>query len=169
VSHAFQGQAKSFIAAVQDECRKKIRPTTEQQKTEDTRAESFGAGHCVLLIKPLGQFVPVALVSTTTQRAGEGLSGQISYLFSGMRELVVRLADSRINEVTMPVLGAGHGGIYPPLALVGLLLAVAEAARYGQGGQRLKRVTVVVFKRETNSAPEVNPVVVRRALALIGT
>jgi hypothetical protein len=34
----------------------------------------------------------------------------------------------------MPILGVGHAGIYKPLALVGLLLAVAEAARYGQGG-----------------------------------
>lgn len=85
-----------------------------------------------------------------------------------MRELVAKLADARITEVVMPILGAGHGGIHPPLALVGLLSAVAEAARYGQGGQRLRKVTIVIF-RENAKQPQVDPVVVRRALALIGS
>jgi hypothetical protein len=52
--------------------------------------------------------------------------------------------------------------------IVGLLLAVAEAARYGQGGQHLKRVTIVVFKPDAD-IPAVDQVIVRRALALIGT
>jgi hypothetical protein len=81
----------------------------------------------------------------------------------------MRLADARLNEITMPILGAGHGGINPPLALVGLLLAVAEASRYGDGRQCMKKVTIVVFKRDANSLPQVDPVVVRRALALVGS
>jgi len=32
-------------------------------------------------------------------------------------------------EVVMPVLGSGHGGIDPPMAFVGLVLAIAEVAR----------------------------------------
>jgi len=169
VNRVFKGEAEEFISLAKEECRKKLGPGIEQQKTDEARAKSFGAGRCVLLIKPLGRPVPVALVSTTTQRAGQGLAGRISYLFDGMRELVARLADARLDEITMPVLGAGHAGINPPLALVGLLLAVAEAARYGHGGQRLKRVTVVVFMRDANNPSEVDPVVVRRALALIGS
>lgn len=86
-----------------------------------------------------------------------------------MRELVARLADGRLNEIAMPVLGAGHGRIDPPLALVGLLLAIAEAARYGQGGQGLRRVTIIVFKRDADTAAQIDPVVIRRALALIGS
>jgi len=169
VNRVFEGQAEPFVNLARDECQRKLGPGAEQQKTDDERAQSFGAGRCVLLVKPLGRSVSVALVSTTIQRAGLGLAARISYLFDGMRELVARLADARLNEVTMPLLGAGHGGIAPPLALVGLLLAVAEAARYGQGGQRLRRVTVVVFKRDADSPAEVDPVVVRRALALIAS
>jgi hypothetical protein len=86
-----------------------------------------------------------------------------------MHELVTRLANARLNEVVMPILGAGHGGIDTPLAFVGLLLAVAEAARYGQGGQHLKRVTIVVYKPDADNPPSVDEVIVRRALALIGT
>lgn len=169
VNRVFEGQVAAFISLMKDECRKKLGTGVEQQKTDEERAESFGAGRCVLLIKPLDRSVPVALVSTTTQRAGQGLAARISYLFDGMRELVARLADARLTEVAMPILGAGHGGIDPPLAFVGLLLAVAEAARYGQGGQRLKRVTIVVFKKDEDSPAAVDQVVVRRALALIGT
>jgi hypothetical protein len=154
---------------MKDECRRRLGVGVEQQKTDDERAESFGTGRCVLLIKPLGRSVPIALVSTTTQRAGQGLAARISYLFDGMHELVTRLADARLNEVTMPILGAGHGGIDPPLAFVGLLLAVAEAARYGQGGQRLKKATIVVYKRDAESPAVVDKIVVRRALALIGS
>ena len=172
VNRVFEGQAEAFVTLMKAECAKKLGPGREQQKTHDERAVSFGAGRCVLLLQPLGRAGTVALVSTTTQRAGEGLAARISYLFDGMRELRTRLADTRIREVAMPLLGAGHGRINPPLAFVGLLLAVAEAAyaRYGQGeGQHLKRVTIIVFRRDADSAPEVAPVVVRRALALIAS
>ncbi len=169
VNKVFDGQATAFVSLLKDECARKLGAGVVQQKTADESAESFGAGRCLLLIKPLGHSVPVAVVSTTTQRAGQGLSGRISYLFDGMRELVRHLADARLNEVAMPVLGAGHGRIDPPLAFVGLLLAIAEAARYGQGGQRLKRVTIVVYRRDADSPAEVDALVVRRALALVGT
>ena len=168
VNRVFGSQVDAFIALVKDECKKKLGPGVMQQKTGDELAESFGAGRSVLLISPLGRSSPVALISTTTQRPGQGLAARISYLFDGMRELVARLADARLNDVVMPILGAGHGRIDTPLAFVGLLLAIAEAAQYGQGGQRLRRVTVVVFKPDVDTPAQVNPVVVRRALALIG-
>lgn len=108
-------------------------------------------------------------MSTSTQSAGEGLSARISYMFSGTRELFSQLADERLSNVVMPILGAGHGRIDPPLAFVGLLIAVAEAARYGQGGQRLREVTILVFRRDKESVPEVDRAIVRRALALVGS
>jgi hypothetical protein len=168
-SRVFDGQKAEFVALIRDECRRRLAPGVVEQKTNDERAESFGAGRCLLLMSPLGRKAPIALLSTTTQRAGQGLASRISYLFDGMRELATLLADARINEVVMPILGAGHGQIDTPLAFVGLLLAVCEAARHGQGGQRLKRVTLVVFKRNADSPAEVDKVVVQRALALVGS
>jgi hypothetical protein len=166
---AFEGQTAEFLRLVADESARKLGPGQEEQQTSEVRARSYGPGRCLLLMQPLNRSFSVALVSTTTQRAGQGLSARISYLFDGMRELMARLADSRISEVVMPVLGSGHGGIDPPLALVGLLLALAEAARYGQGAQRLRSANIVVFRRDKNSALAVDLVVVRRALALIGS
>jgi hypothetical protein len=168
VNKHFEGRVDAFVSLMKSESAKRLGPGAERQKTDDERATSFGPGKCLLLLTPLGRSTPVALMSTTTQRAGQGLVGRLSYLFTGLRELVTRLADARINEVVMPVLAAGHGGIDPPLAFVGLLLAVAEAARYRDGGQ-LRRVTIVVFKPNSKSPAEVDPVVVRRGLALISS
>jgi Domain of unknown function (DUF6430) len=165
----FEGQVDEFSSLIIEEAAQQLGPGAEYKKTVKVTARSFGPGKCVLLLKPLNRSVPIALVSTTTQRADEGLLARISYLFDGMRELVKRLADARITEVTMPVLGSGHGRIDPPLALVGLLLAVAEVARYGKGGQRLRKVTIIVFKPEGDTPAAVDPFVVRRALALVGT
>lgn len=169
VTRMFEGQADAFIALMKDVCLKRFAPGKEQQKTDSERAVSFGPGKCLLLIKPLGHPVPIALVSTTTQRAGEGLAARISYLFDGMGELFKVMADARLSKAVMPVMGAGHGGIDTPLAFVGLLLALAEAARYGQGGQRLRKVTILVYKPASDSPAEVDPVVVERALAVIGS
>ncbi len=169
VNRVFEGRADEFIAISKQECLRRLGPGVERQKTADERALSFGAGKAVLLLNPLGSRVPVALLSTTTQRCGEGLAARISFLFDGICDLVSRLVDARLNQVVMPILGAGHGRIDASLALVGLLLAVAEAARYAPGGQPLRSVTIVVFQRDTGSPAEVDPVVVRRALALIGS
>jgi hypothetical protein len=169
VNHAFDGRVEEFLSLVKDECRKKLGITTPQQKTESRRAESYGPGRCLLLLSPLRRSTVIALVSTTTQRSGQGLATQVSFLFAGMRELVTKLADARLNEVVMPVLGAGHGRIAAPMALVGLLLALAEAARYGQGSQRLKKATIVVFKKDKDTAAQVDRTVVRRALALVAS
>jgi hypothetical protein len=169
VNSAFEGQVPQFVSLMMDECHKKLSPGSKARKTEDEEAVSYGVGRCLLLTRPLGRSVTVALLSTTTQRAGQGLHSRISYLFDGMRELVTRLGSARINEVVMPVLGSGHGGVDPPLAFVGLLGALAEAARYAQGSQRLKKVTIVLYRRDAKSKPQVDPVVVQRALGLIGS
>jgi CAP12/Pycsar effector protein, TIR domain len=169
VNKMFAGRVDEFISLSVDECRRRLGPGNEQQKTADQRGLSFGAGHAILLKNPLGRTNSLALISTTTQRAGQGLSARTSYLFNGVAELVTRLVDARIHEITMPILGAGHGRIEPSLAFVSLILAVAEAARCAPGGQPLKRVTIVVFRQDAESTAQVDPVVVRRALALVGS
>ena len=169
VNRVFTGRVSEFKSLVTTECRKKFQSKMSREKTEGVYADSFGTGKCLLLSKPLGNETPLALLSTTTQRANRGLFAQVSFLFPGMNELFARLADAKIYEVAMPILGAGHGGIRAPHALVGLLLAIADAARYGQGAQRPKRVTIVVFKENAENTAQVDKIIVRRTLALIAS
>jgi pimeloyl-ACP methyl ester carboxylesterase len=169
VGRHFGDRAPALVTLIRNQCRLKFGRGTDLQRTGDEIGESFGAGRCILLSKPFGTPVSIALVATTTQRAGQGLAARISYLFDGMRELFALLADNRLDDVILPVMGAGHGGIDSPLALVGLLLALAEAARYGPERQRRKRVTIVVFRRTPIDPPEVTSAVIRRTLALIAS
>jgi hypothetical protein len=168
VNKVFPGRVDAFVSCAKSECTKKFGPGVEQQVKGGKRALSFGAGRALLILNPLGSTVPVGLVSTTTQRVGQGLVAKTSFLFDGVCELVTCLVEERIDAVIMPVLGAGHGRMDPAAAFVSLLLALAEAARYAPGGRPLKSVTVVVFKRDEESTPEVDPIVVCRALVLAG-
>ena len=169
VNKIFDGQVDKFIACSKEECNKRLGPGVEQQKTADERAVSFGAGRAVLLLNPLGSKTSIGLISTTTQRAGQGLAAKTSYLCDGVCELVTRLVDARLHDVVMPILGAGHGRIDPALAFVTLVLATAEAVRSTPGGSPLRTVTIIVFRRDPKSPPEVHQTVAQRALALIGS
>jgi hypothetical protein len=68
VNRMFEGQVAAFASLLKDECRKKRGAGIAQQKTDEERAESFGAGRCLLLTKPLGITIPVALISTNGVR-----------------------------------------------------------------------------------------------------
>jgi hypothetical protein len=165
----FEGQAKELQGLVDTQCSQRFGAGTAQKRTSDTTATSFGPGRCLLLVKPLQRSNSVALVSTSIQRDGIGLSSRISYLFEGIRELATKLADNRISnqEVVMPLVGGGNAGIAAKIAFVSTLLAIAEMARYGHGSQRLKLVTIVVFKPDTTKPAAIDATFVREALALV--
>jgi hypothetical protein len=80
VNSTFQGQVPQFVTLMTDECRKRLGPGSKEQKTEDEDAISYGVARCMLLTRPLGCDVTIALLSTTTQRVGQGLHSRISYL-----------------------------------------------------------------------------------------
>ena len=168
VSFKFAGRIKEFTELVEHQRQERLGLPTMRRKLGNEEGASFGAGRALLLKNPLNTNQPIALISTTTQRAEEGLIARISYLFEGMKELITTLSETpRASEIVMPLLGAGRGGISSPLALVGLLLALAEAVRYGAGPRQLRKVSIIVLLRDEHSKPEVDPFVIRRALALI--
>ena len=169
VNSIFKNRCPEFVSLVREQCPRAFGPGVEREKTKAVRAVSFGVGLCLLLDKPLGHCFPIALLSTTTQLSQEGLVGSVSYLFDGMKNLFRSMADARLNEVVMPLLGSGHGGVDRPLAFVGLLIAIAEAARRGHGGHRERKVTIVIYKKDKGTPAEVDDVVIRRGLALVGS
>jgi hypothetical protein len=164
----FADEIAAFESLMKAEAMRILGPGSSQMKNDKEHAVSFGVGRCFLLDKPLGYGGTIALVSTTTQRPDEGLAGKISYVFTAMSSVVRALANAgRYSTIITPVLGSGHGRINAATAFVGMLLAIAEAIE-SQGGRRIRKVTVVVFKKDENAQPEVDPIVIKRALALIG-
>ncbi len=59
VNRTFEGQVAAFASLIKDECRKKMGAGVAPQKTDEERAESFGASRCLLLTKALGIAIPV--------------------------------------------------------------------------------------------------------------
>lgn len=59
MNRTFEGQVAAFASLIKDECRKKMGAGVAQQKSDEERAESFGAGRCLLLTKSLGMAIPV--------------------------------------------------------------------------------------------------------------
>lgn len=165
---AYGSRVDEFVALVQHEAKQVFGNGTQREKREGVHEESYDTGRCLLLLNPLGSQTAVALVSTTTERVGEGLAGEISYLFPAMCAVLTRFAGTRFNEIVMPLMGSGHGGISPARALVGLLLAAAEAVRTFHG-RKPSRLTIVVFRKDNTGPAQVETSVARRALALIST
>lgn len=165
VAARLEGRATEFVALVKEQCQIRFGEGQRRKKTEFEIGESYGVGKCLLLASPLGSATPIALLSTTTQRASDGLTARISDLFSGIEDLAGQMADARIQEAVMPVLGAGHGGLTPVAALCGLLMAIVQVAR--KPSARLRRVTVVVFRRDDHSRAQIDGHQVRQALALV--
>lgn len=151
-----------FSGLVAQHCKSRFGVGMQQKKTSDESGESFGPGRAILIPDPSQHAAGLALISTTTQRAGYGLEGKMSYVFDGVRELFELLADKRINSVVMPVLGAGHGGIDPHLALSGLVVALAEAA-----SQRRMRIAIVLFHDRRPDARNVSVEYARKVLELV--
>ena len=165
VNSKFPGRVQDFMSHVKGECEIRLAPAVKRLKKAQESAMSYGPGRALLMRGVLGSSAPIALLSTTTQRAGQGLSSKASFVFEAVCELVTQLADERLNHVVTPILGAGHGGIDPSTAFVILVLAFEEAIRYVPG-KPLKSATIVNFRKDFESATQVDPVVVRRALAL---
>ncbi|MDB4873937.1 MAG: hypothetical protein JWM41_383 [Gemmatimonadetes bacterium] len=167
VAKRLGGRSQEFMADVKRECLSRFGHGNPTAKTESESGMSFGIGRCLLLQSPLGSPIPIALLSTTTQRAGVGLAAQVSYLFPAIEDLVRRMADARLNNAIIPVLGAGHGGIEPAEALCGLLLAISQEARRPRNP--LRQVTIVVFRRDARSPIEIQPVRIKQALSIVGS
>jgi hypothetical protein len=97
--------------------------------------------------------------------AGQGLAAQISYVSDGMRELVRRLADARLNEVAMTVLRVAAVFTHRWHSL-GFFWRLPRPPVTGRVEIAL-RESPSCFKQEACTPAEVEQIVVRRALTLI--
>jgi len=142
-------------------------PSELVEREHDERARSYGVAKCVCLKNALSSERNVMFVSVTTKRAGVGLRSEARYLFAAMKAICQAMNDGRFTDLFLPLMGAGHGGLEPELALLYLLLSTKAVIDDRSGGGHLRSVTIVVFRKDERTAPDIHPDVVRRMLALV--
>ncbi len=109
--------------------------------------ESYGIGEAIFLSPQLGY--QLVLVSATTERTGIGLRAEPHFLYAALEGVVETMNEHRLNYLTMPVLGSGHGGIPLPIAILFNLLAVRSILAEDLG-RHIREVRIVVFEGDAS-------------------
>jgi hypothetical protein len=134
----------------------------EVEKEPGILAPSYGVGKCIYLDRPLSSQHRIAMVSVTTKRANEGLRASPSYIFNAVDSIQREMANHRITQLYVPVLGSGHGGLKGEISLTCMLIAFTELCAR-QSGRHLN-VNIVVFKRDEKSKSTISDKSIKRAL-----
>lgn len=143
------GRTEAVRTAVTAHLRQKAQVTAQRvlnHKGESALAYEIGT---VVPVKGVdGITEPVALVSTTTHRADEGLVAREEYVFSVLRGVSRYCGDNRIKSIAIPLIGSGHGQLTPRVSLIAILQAINSIS----STSFLTDVKIVVFKRNSENA-----------------
>jgi O-acetyl-ADP-ribose deacetylase (regulator of RNase III) len=104
--------------------------------------ESYGIGEAVFLSLPPDY--RLILVSVTTERAAIGLRAEPHFLYAALQGVAEMMNERRLNSLTMPVLGSGHGGMPLPISLMFNLFAI-RSILIEDLGRHMREVRIVVF------------------------
>ncbi len=142
VQHHFGEHVDDFVRQVRAEL--VGIPTQRVPRAERRIDDSYGIGQAVFLSKLLPKY-KLILVSATTERTGIGLRAEPHFLYASVEGIVEALNEHRMNSLTMPVLGSGHGGMPFPVAVLFNLLAV-RSILMEDIGRHVKEIRIVVFE-----------------------
>jgi len=164
VAHHFATQTSHLLDLLSE--RLKPLPTTDVERARGVRKASYGVGATAFLSRVLGTSWNLMLGAATTQRAGEGLRAEIRTIFTLADAIEGTMADHRLTDVTLPLIGSGHGGLRKPAALSALLVAFVEVLRR-PAGHGIKNVSIVIYQGGPKDPPEINARLVRRTMARV--
>lgn len=128
--------------------------------------KSYDIGSSVYLDSPLNTAFKIAFVSVTTVREDEGIKSKAVYVLRAVETIHTLMNNHRINNIVVPILGSGHGGLTPEVSLISMLIGFAEAIRK-PSGHHIKNVDIIVFKKDKSTKPIVSVWRVKRLLAFI--
>jgi len=162
--HAFPGR----IAEIQQLIAQKLAnaPSELVEREPNELGRSYGVAKCVYLKDPLSSGRNLMFVSVTTKRAGVGLRSEARYLFAAMKAICREMNDHRLTDLHVPVMGSGHGGLEPELALLYLLLSCKAVIDDRQSGAHVRSVTIVVRSGES-MPPTIDPALITRMLSVV--
>jgi hypothetical protein len=134
-------------------------------KTDKVQAKSYGIGTSVFLRFPLQLGHHIVLSAVTTMRDGQGLRSEVGYLFSAIKGINRIVKDEKIETLTLPLFGTGHGDVALEMGLLTFLLALSSVLR--EGGAHPGLVTIVVFRADADAKPRLSMRAARRMLNLV--
>lgn len=146
VQHHFKDSVPDFVRRVRAELTGI--PSQRVPRAERRIEDSYGIGEAVFLQLPPGY--RLILVSATTERAGIGLRAEPHFLYAALEGIAETMNERRVNSLTMPVLGSGHGGMPLPIAILFNLLAMRSILAEDRG-RHMKEVRIVVFDGDSDS------------------
>ena len=166
IQHAFPGRGRDIQELIAHKLVGVPFERVERRTGEMHR--SYGVARCVYLENPLGSGRRILFTSITTQRPGVGLRSEARYLFAALKSICREMNDHRLTDLDLPLMGSGHGGIEPELALLYLLLSCKAVIDDPQGsGAHLRSMRVVMFHPDDAAPRPVATDVVERLLAVV--
>lgn len=163
LNEAFPGKLKDVQGIISD--RIKHEKTELVEREPGYRCGSYGVGKCIYLDNILASNRKLILVSITTKRAGDGIRCEPFFLFAAMNSICKTMNDNRLDHLELPVMGSGHGGMEPELALLYLILSI-RAVVEATSGIHLNSVSIVVFQKDPDSDPSIGRNEVQRILSI---
>jgi O-acetyl-ADP-ribose deacetylase (regulator of RNase III) len=143
VQHHFADRLEEFLGEVQAETAGL--PSQRVPRAERRIDDSYGIGQA-LYLRAFAPEHQVILVSATTERASIGLRAEPHFLYAAIQGAVETMNEHRLNALTMPVLGSGHGGMPLAVALLFNLLALRSVLSEDTG-RHVRHVRIIVFER----------------------
>ena len=140
IQQHFKDSTANFVRQVKA---KLIDIPSQRVPRRDRRVdESYGIGKAVFLSLPPDY--RLILVSATTERAGIGLRAEPHFLYAALEGVAETMNERRLNSLTMPVFGSGHGGMPLHIAILFNLFAV-RSILFEDLGRHMRKVRIVVF------------------------
>jgi O-acetyl-ADP-ribose deacetylase (regulator of RNase III) len=127
-------------------------PSQRVPRAERRIDESYGIGEAIFLSR-LQPDYRLILVSATTERTGIGLRAEPHFLYAALEGVIETMNERRLNSLTMPVLGSGHGGMPLPVAILFNLLAVRSILAEDLG-RHVREIRIVVFDGDAAEVSE---------------
>jgi O-acetyl-ADP-ribose deacetylase (regulator of RNase III) len=146
VQHHFADRVEEFVEHVNAEL---VGLPSQRVPRADRRIdESYGIGQAIFLSR-LQAECRLILVSATTERTGIGLRAEPHFLYAALEGIIEVMNERRLNSLTIPVLGSGHGGMPLSIAILFNILAVRSITAEALG-VHLRKVRIVVFEGDAD-------------------
>lgn len=150
VNHMFPSKVHEVCGLAQ----KQIRATLQKDAHKDGRQARYDKGSTLYFDHPLGTNIRMAFVATTTVMEREGIRCQGEDVFAAVKGLHRLMNEHRLENVVLPLLGSGHGGLRAQVSLLCMLTAFAERLSE-PSGRHIKLVRIVVFQHDNASRPDI--------------